>query len=76
MGDKNKVALAVELSRGIPMFFFLICLFVCLCEVILYVPVNNNGHVGTLPPFYGTFTQHKDGMTFKLCFINITTQVN
>ena len=25
--------------------------FVCLFELMLYVPVNNNGHVGTLPPF-------------------------
>ena len=29
--------------------------FVCLFELI--VPVNSNGHDGTLPPFYGTFTQ-------------------
>ena len=33
-------------------------MFVCLFELMLYVPVNSNGHVGTLPPFYGTFTQH------------------
>ena len=31
--------------------------FVCLYdELVLYVPVNSNGHVGTLSPFYGTFT--------------------
>ena len=29
-----------------------------LFELMLYVPVNSNGHVGKLPPFYGTFTQH------------------
>ena len=29
-----------------------------LFELMFYVPVNSNGHVGTLPPFYGTFTQH------------------
>ena len=29
-----------------------------LFELMLYVPVNSNGHVGMLPPFYGTFTQH------------------
>ena len=29
-----------------------------LFELMLYVSVNSNGHVGTLPPFYGTFTQH------------------
>ena len=28
--------------------------FVSLFEKMLYVPVNNNDHVGTLPPFYGT----------------------
>ena len=33
-------------------------LFVCLFELMLYVTVNSNGHVGTLPPIYGTFTQH------------------
>ena len=27
-------------------------------ELMLYVPVNSNGHVRMLPPFYGTFTQH------------------
>ena len=32
--------------------------FVCLFDLMLYVPVNSNGHVGTTPPFYGTFTQH------------------
>ena len=30
----------------------------CLFELILYVTVNSNGHVGTEPPFNGTFTQH------------------
>ena len=39
----------------------------CLIELILYVPVNSNGHVGTLSPFNGTFTQQKDVMTFKMC---------
>ena len=34
--------------------FFLLYLF----ELTLYVPVNSNSHVGTLPPFNGTFTQH------------------
>ena len=33
-------------------------IFVCLFELMVYVPFNSNGHVGTLPPFYGTFTQH------------------
>ena len=45
-----------------------VCLFVCLFDV----PVNSNSHVGTLPPFYVTFTQHKDVMTLKMCFINVT----
>ena len=26
--------------------------------LMLYVPVNSNGHVETLSPFYVTFTQH------------------
>ena len=30
---------------------------------MLYVPVNSYGHVGTLPPFYGTFTQIEDVIT-------------
>ena len=30
----------------------------CLFELMLYVPVNRKGHVGTLPPFYETLTQH------------------
>ena len=50
--------------------------FVCLFELMLYVPVNNNDHVGTLPPYFGTFTQHYNVMTLKMCFINITTQAN
>ena len=31
---------------------------VYLFELMLYVSVNSNGHVGMLPPFYRTFTQH------------------
>ena len=31
-------------------FLILVRLF----ELMLYVPVNSNGHVGTLPQFYGT----------------------
>ena len=27
----------------------------CLFELMLYVPVNSNGHVGMLSPFYGTY---------------------
>ena len=29
-----------------------------LFEMMLYVPVNSNGHVGTLPPLYGTLGCH------------------
>ena len=36
----------------------LIGMHVCVFELMVNVPVNSNGHVGTLPPFYGTFTQH------------------
>ena len=32
--------------------------FVCLFELLLYIPVNSYGHVRTLPPFYRTFTQN------------------
>ena len=42
-------------------------LFVCLFELMLYVPVNSQGHVGTLPPLYGTFTQNEDVMTSNKC---------
>ena len=35
-----------------------ILVWVCLFEVMLNVPIKSNGQVGTLPPFYGTFTQH------------------
>ena len=34
---------------------------------MLYVPVNSQGHVGTLPPSYGTFTQNEDVMTSNKC---------
>ena len=39
--------------------------FECLFELMLNVPVNSYGHVGTLPPFYGTFTQNQDVITSK-----------
>ena len=29
-----------------------------LFDALIYVPVNSYGHVGTLPSFYGTSTQH------------------
>ena len=32
-------------------------LFVHLFDLILNVPVNSYGHVGTLPPFYGSLTK-------------------
>ena len=32
---------------------------------MLNVPVNSKGHVGRLPPFYGTFTQNEDVMKNK-----------
>ena len=41
--------------------------FFCLFELMLYVPVNSQGHVGTLPPLYGTFTQNEDVMTSNKC---------
>ena len=39
----------------------------CLFELMRYVPVNSQCHVGTLPPLYGTFTQNEDVMTFNKC---------
>ena len=45
------------------------CLF-DVFDLMLYVPVNSNGHVGTLPPFYGTFTQHLDVMTVKIIMLH------
>ena len=44
-----------------------VCFFFCLFELMLYVPVNSQGHVGTLPPLYGTFTQNEDVMTSNKC---------
>ena len=32
--------------------------YLVLFELMLYVPVNSYGHVGTLSPFYGTFSQN------------------
>ena len=43
---------------------FLVGLF----ELMLYIPVNSHGHVGTLPPFYGAFTRNEDVMTSNKCF--------
>ena len=36
--------------------------FVCLFELILYIPVNSYGHAGTLPPVYGTSVQQYTGL--------------
>ena len=41
-------------------------LFVCL-NLMLNVPVNSQGHVGTLPTFYGTFTQSENVITSNVC---------
>ena len=42
--------------------------FVCLFELMLYVPVNSKGHVRMLPPLYGTLTQNEDVMTSNKYF--------
>ena len=42
--------------------------FVCLFELMLYIPVNSHGHVGMLPPLYGTCTQNENVMTSNKCF--------
>ena len=47
---------------------------VCWFELSLNIPVNSYGHVGTLPPIYGTFTHV---ITLKMFFkLIITTQVS
>ena len=54
-------------SRLLPIFYLKLlragkqtinaCKNFCLI-LMIYVPVNGNGHVGTLSQFYGTFSQH------------------
>ena len=39
-----------------------------LFDLLLYIPVNSYGHVGTMPPFYGTSSQLWDVMTYEMCF--------
>ena len=41
-------------------FFFLL-------DLLFYVPIIGNGHVGTLPPFYGNSFQHWNAMTCVRC---------
>ena len=52
----------------------MVCLYlleiIYLFDLVLCVSVSSNGHVGRLPPFYGTFTPNQDVMTFKNCFKN------
>ena len=48
----------------------------CLFELWLGVLVNSYSHVETLPPFYGTSTQHLDIMTSKNVLQNIPQLVN
>ena len=35
---------------------------ICLIVLWFSVPVNSYGHVGMLPPLYGTFTHYKNVM--------------
>ena len=37
-------------------------------ELMINVLVNSHGHVGVLPPFYGTYTQNDNVMTSNKCF--------
>ena len=41
--------------------------YVCLFGLLLNAPVNSYGHVGKMPPFYGTFTQNEDVMISNKC---------
>ena len=48
-----------------------------LYDLWLSFPVNSYGHIGTLPPFYGTST-HEDVMTplkYQLSKYNVTAQL-
>ena len=66
--SKYNVGLKTLLSEGLsePEFYGDL-VYKFLFELMLYVPVNSQGHVGTLPPLYGTFTQNEDVMTFNKC---------
>ena len=44
---------------------------VCVFELLLNIPFNSYGHIVTLLPFYGTFTQNKDVVLSKKCFMYI-----
>ena len=51
--------------------------FVCLFDLMLSVPVNSNGHVGTLPPFNGTYIPRTLGShDTQNVLQQMTTQVN
>ena len=56
----DRLSLGVRIDKGLnhPRSKSKEVLFVCLFELMFCVPVNSKDHVGTLPPFYGTFTQH------------------
>ena len=53
-------------------FSIILCLVGCL---MLSAPVNSYGHAGTLPRFYGTFTQDEDVIP-PTNASNITIQVS
>ena len=46
---------------------------------VVYVPLNSYGHIKTLPPLYGTSSQHWDVVTCRKCFKllpqNFTTEL-
>ena len=41
-----------------------------LFELMLNIPDNIYGYHGMLPPFYGTFTQNEDVMTYNKCLLS------
>ena len=45
----------LQLTVSTPLHRFDVCLFVCLFVLMLYVPVNSYGHVGTSPPISWDF---------------------
>ena len=55
-GARPLVCLAQSTDVHLAVFFC--SKFSLFVELMLSVPVNSYGHVGTLPPFYGTYTQN------------------
>ena len=55
---KFKLRIRYVLKRFVKRKISLYIEFVRLFELMPYIPVNSNGHVESLPSFYGTFIKH------------------